>query len=138
MVYSYIAFYRYITPPVLCVKQNIGLRTLTIVNFPETHFLKNALCAKYLTDDFSRPLCAAQSLFPPVSPADPASAIVTRLMQAKLWNAPMNEKPTAIPIAPCIAEQCPSKEELVKKITAKAGIKVIEGTHPYAPPDIFA
>jgi hypothetical protein len=47
---------------------------LTIVNFPETHFLKNALCAKYLTDDFSSPLCAAQTLFPPVSPADPASA----------------------------------------------------------------
>jgi predicted metal-binding protein len=68
----------------------------------------------------------------------PASAIVTRLMQAKLWNAPMNEKPTVVHIAPCIAEQCPNKEEIMKKITAKAGIKVIEGTHPFAPSDIFA
>lgn len=68
----------------------------------------------------------------------PAPAIVTRLMQVKLWNAPMNEKPTVIHIAPCIAEQCPHKEEIIKKITAKAGIRVIEGTHPYVPQDIFA
>jgi predicted metal-binding protein len=63
---------------------------------------------------------------------------VTRLMQVKLWNAPMNEKPTVIHIAPCIAEQCPHKEEIIQKITAKAGIRVIEGTHPYVPKDIFA
>jgi predicted metal-binding protein len=68
----------------------------------------------------------------------PAPAIVTRLMQVKLWNAPMNEKPTVIHIAPCIAEQCPHKEEIIQKITAKAGIRVIEGTHPYFPKDIFA
>jgi predicted metal-binding protein len=50
----------------------------------------------------------------------------------------MNEKPTVIHIAPCIAEQCPYKAEIIRKITAKAGIRVIEGTHPYVPQDIFA
>ncbi|HBI14105.1 MAG TPA: metal-binding protein [Desulfobulbaceae bacterium] len=68
----------------------------------------------------------------------PAPAIVTRLMQVKLWNAPMNEKPTVIHIAPCIVEQCPYKDEIIRKITAKSGIRVIEGTHPYVPTNIFA
>ena len=68
----------------------------------------------------------------------PAPAIVTRLMQVKLWNAPMNEKPTVIHIAPCVAEQCPHKAGIIKKITDKAGIRDIEGTHPYVPADIFA
>ncbi|MDW7771482.1 MAG: CGGC domain-containing protein [Desulfobulbaceae bacterium] len=68
----------------------------------------------------------------------PAPAIITRLMQVKLWNAPMNEKPTVIHIAPCVAEQCPYKDEIIRKIAAKSAIRVIEGTHPYVPTDIFA
>lgn len=68
----------------------------------------------------------------------PASSIVTRLAQVKLWNAPMDVKPTAIHIAPCIAEQCPHKQDLMAKIRAKAGIPVLEGTHPFVPQDIFA
>ncbi len=68
----------------------------------------------------------------------PGSAIVTRLAQVKLWNAPMQEKPTKIHIAPCIVDHCPHKDVLVQKIRAKSGIDVIEGTHPYLPSDIFA
>lgn len=68
----------------------------------------------------------------------PGPAIVTRLAQVKLWNAPMQEKPTVIHIAPCIAEQCPYKDSIMAKINAKAGIRVIEGTHPFVPSDIFA
>ena len=68
----------------------------------------------------------------------PGSAIVTRLAQVKLWNAPMQEKPTKIHIAPCIVDNCPYKDTLVQKIRAKAGIDVVEGGHPFAPSDIFA
>jgi len=68
----------------------------------------------------------------------PAPAIVTRLAQLKLWNAPMNEQPTAIHIGPCVTDHCPHAVTIIKKIKAKAGIPVIEGTHPYIPADIFA
>ncbi|MBF0102325.1 MAG: CGGC domain-containing protein [Desulfobacterales bacterium] len=68
----------------------------------------------------------------------PGVAIVTRLAQINLWNKPMNEKPTKIHIAPCIMDHCPNKETLLTKIKAKAGIEVIEGTHPYKPEKIFA
>ncbi len=68
----------------------------------------------------------------------PGATIVTRLAQVNLWNKPMNEIPTKIHIAPCITDHCPHSEILIKKIKAKAGIEVIEGTHPYKPNDIFA
>jgi len=68
----------------------------------------------------------------------PGATIVTRLAQVKLWNAPMNEKPTKVHIAACLVDHCPYKDTIVGKIKAKAGVEVIEGTHPYKPADIFA
>ncbi|THB67857.1 MAG: CGGC domain-containing protein [Desulfovibrio sp.] len=68
----------------------------------------------------------------------PGQGVVVRLAQFKLWNAPMEEKPTAIHVAPCIVQHCPHKDTLIKKIEAKAGVPVVEGTHPYLPADIFA
>lgn len=68
----------------------------------------------------------------------PGATIVTRLAQVKLWNAPLEEKPTKIHLGPCITDHCPYKETIVNKIKAKSGIDVIEGTHPYMPSDIFA
>lgn len=68
----------------------------------------------------------------------PGAGIVTRLAQVKLWNAPMGEKPTKIHIAPCIFQHCPHKDDMIRKIKAKAGVEVIEGTHPYMPENIFA
>ena len=67
----------------------------------------------------------------------PGATIVTRLAQVKLWNMPLEEKPTKIHIGPCITDHCPHKETIISKIKAKAGIDVVEGTHPYAPKDIF-
>ncbi len=64
--------------------------------------------------------------------------MVTRLAQAKLWNAPLNERPTAVHVAPCILDHCPHSQTLLAKIKAKAGIPVVEGTHPYLPANIFA
>ncbi|OQX27192.1 MAG: metal-binding protein [Desulfobacteraceae bacterium IS3] len=68
----------------------------------------------------------------------PGAGIVTRLAQINLWNKPMGEKPTKVHIAPCIVDHCPHKEPIMKKIKAKAGVEVIEGTHPYKPENIFA
>ena len=67
----------------------------------------------------------------------PGVAIVTRMAQFKLWNAPMEEKPTKVHIAPCIVDHCPHKETLIAKIKAKAGVEVIEGTHPFKPDNIL-
>lgn len=68
----------------------------------------------------------------------PGATIVTRLAQVSLWNKPMNEKPTKVHIAPCIIDHCPHKDTIITKIKAKAGVEVVEGTHPYIPNDIFA
>lgn len=68
----------------------------------------------------------------------PGATIVTRLAQVSLWNKPMNEKPTKVHIAPCIIDHCPHKDTIIAKIKAKAGVEVVEGTHPYIPNDIFA
>ncbi len=67
----------------------------------------------------------------------PGGAVVTRMVQLKLWNTPMNEQPTKIHIAPCILSGCPYKDELIDTIRSKAGIEVIEGTHPYKPEMVF-
>ncbi len=67
----------------------------------------------------------------------PGGAVVSRLVQLKLWNAPLNEQPTKIHIAPCILNGCPHKETLMETIKSKAGIEVIEGTHPYKPDVVF-
>src|SRR4030042_6792833 len=63
----------------------------------------------------------------------PGATIVTRLAQINLWNKPMNEKVTKVHIGPCIVDHCPYSETIIKKIKAKAGVEVIEGTHPYKP-----
>ncbi len=68
----------------------------------------------------------------------PGATIVTRLAQVNLWNKPMNEKITKVHIAPCITDHCPHKDTIISKIKAKAGVDVIEGTHPYKPDNIFA
>lgn len=68
----------------------------------------------------------------------PGAGIVTRLAQVKLWNGPLNEKPTQIHLGPCLVDHCPHAETIIKKIRAKAGIPVIEGAHPYLPNDVFA
>lgn len=41
-------------------------------------------------------------------------------------------------MATCLFDHCPHKEVIIKKIKAKAGVGVIEGTHPYRPDNIYA
>jgi predicted metal-binding protein len=68
----------------------------------------------------------------------PGAGIVPRLAQMALWNRPMGEVPTKVHIAPCVRDHCPHSEVLIKKITAKAGVEVILGAHPYLPDKVFA
>ncbi len=68
----------------------------------------------------------------------PGDTVVTRLAQVALWNGPMGEEVTHNHVAPCIVDHCPDKDTLIGKLKAKAGIPVIERTHPYKPEDIFA
>ena len=68
----------------------------------------------------------------------PGASIVPRLAQMNLWNKPMNEKVTMVHIAACLIDHCPHKETIVNKIKARAGVEVIEGSHPYIPQDVFA
>lgn len=68
----------------------------------------------------------------------PGATVVTRLAQVNLWNKPMDEKITKVHVAACITDHCPHKEVLIGKIKAKAGVEVIEGSHPYKPENIFA
>jgi len=68
----------------------------------------------------------------------PGSMIVTRMAQFGLWNCKLGEKPTKVHIANCIVEHCPYKDVIIQKIKAKAGVEVIEGSHPYIPNNIFA
>ncbi|MDD4730722.1 MAG: CGGC domain-containing protein [Desulfovibrio sp.] len=67
----------------------------------------------------------------------PGQAIVMRLAQMQLWNAPMKETPTHLHVAPCLDLHCPQADIIKKKIVKTAGIPVILGTHPYLPKDIF-
>ncbi|MBU2488168.1 MAG: CGGC domain-containing protein [Proteobacteria bacterium] len=68
----------------------------------------------------------------------PGAGIVPRLAQVKLWNAPMGEIPTKVHVATCLVDHCIHKETLIKKIRAKAGVEVVEGSHPYRPDNIYA
>jgi predicted metal-binding protein len=68
----------------------------------------------------------------------PGATIVTRLAQVNLWNKPMDERPTKVHVAPCILDHCPHADVIINKIVYKAGIEVVEGTHPFMPNDIFA
>lgn len=68
----------------------------------------------------------------------PGASIVPRLAQMNLWNKPMNEKVTKVHIAVCLTDHCPHKEAIINKIKAKAGVEVIEGSHPYIPQNVFA
>lgn len=68
----------------------------------------------------------------------PGVGVVIRLAQLNLWNKAVNETITKVHIATCLFDNCPYKEILTKKIKAKAGVEVVEGTHQYRPNDIFA
>jgi predicted metal-binding protein len=68
----------------------------------------------------------------------PGAGIVPRLAQVSLWNKPMGVGVDKVHVAACIMDHCPYKDTLLSKIKAKAGVEVIEGSHPYVPQNIYA
>lgn len=68
----------------------------------------------------------------------PGAAIVPRLAQMKLWNKPLGVGVDKVHVAVCLTDHCPYKDDIIKKIKKKAGVEVIEGTHPYIPENVYA
>jgi predicted metal-binding protein len=66
-----------------------------------------------------------------------ANRVVCSLALLKLQLAAFNEKPDVVHIGTCIMKFCKRKDDLIAAIKEKAGVEVIEGTHPYTPPTIF-
>jgi len=67
----------------------------------------------------------------------PGTSPALRLVGLKTWMAPMQESIDAVHIGTCLLDNCPHKDEIMKKVKAKAGVDVIEGTHPYRPETVF-
>jgi predicted metal-binding protein len=63
--------------------------------------------------------------------------VLGHLAILKLQLKALGEKVDVIHIGSCIMKFCPKKEDLIAAIKEKAGVEVIEGTHPYSPPSIF-
>jgi len=49
----------------------------------------------------------------------------------------MGESIDAVHIGTCLLDNCPYKDTIIEKVKAKAGVDVIEGTHPYRPVQVF-
>jgi predicted metal-binding protein len=63
--------------------------------------------------------------------------IVCSMALLKMQLAALNEQVDAVHIGTCIMKFCKRKDDLIAAVKEKAGVEVIEGTHPYAPPTIF-
>jgi predicted metal-binding protein len=54
------------------------------------------------------------------------------------WLTPMGEKVDVLHLGTCVKNHCQYKVVLVQAVKAKAGVEVVEGSHPYVPQNIFA
>lgn len=68
----------------------------------------------------------------------PATSPVLRMVQLRDWMAPMGESVDVLHLGTCIRNHCEYKDALVDAVRRKAGIPVVEGSHPYVPIDVFA
>ena len=67
----------------------------------------------------------------------PGTSPVLRLVGLKTWMGPFGETIDKIHIGTCLLDNCPYKDTIIEKVKAKAGVEVIEGTHPYKPVQVF-
>lgn len=67
----------------------------------------------------------------------PATSPVLRMKQLQSWMTPMGEKVDVLHTGTCLKNHCAYKDALMKSVLAKAGVDVIEGTHPYVPMNVF-
>jgi len=67
----------------------------------------------------------------------PATSPVLRMVQLRDWMTPMGEKVDVVHLGTCIKNHCAYKDQLMQVVQAKAGIEVVEGSHPYVPMNVF-
>ncbi|MFP3869706.1 MAG: CGGC domain-containing protein [Syntrophobacteria bacterium] len=67
----------------------------------------------------------------------PGTSPVLRLVALKTWMDLMGESIDSLHIGTCLLDNCPYKDEIIRKVKAKAGVDVIEGSHPYRPEKVF-
>ncbi|QER41209.1 CGGC domain-containing protein [Thermodesulfobacterium sp. TA1] len=63
--------------------------------------------------------------------------VICSLMLLKIQLNALKEKVDSVHVGTCIMKFCKRKDDLISAIKEKAGVEVIEGTHPYAPLSIF-
>ncbi len=63
--------------------------------------------------------------------------IVCSMALLKMQLSALDEQIDAVHIGTCIMKFCKRKDDLISAVQDKAGVEVIEGTHPYAPPTVF-
>jgi len=63
--------------------------------------------------------------------------VIPSLGLLKIQLDALNEKPDVVHVGTCIMKFCKRKDDLIEAIKEKAGVEVVEGSHPYAPPTIF-
>jgi predicted metal-binding protein len=67
----------------------------------------------------------------------PATSPVLRMVQLRDWMAPMGEKVDVLHLGTCIKNHCAYKDSLAEIVQKKAGIPVVEGSHPYVPENVY-
>ena len=67
----------------------------------------------------------------------PATSPVLRMVQLRDWMAGMGEKVDALHAGTCVMNHCPYKDELLATVKKKAGIEIVEGSHPYVPQNVY-
>jgi len=68
----------------------------------------------------------------------PATSPVLRMKQLHGWMTPMGERVDVLHLGTCVKNHCHYKDKLLAAVRAKAGVDVVDGTHPYVPMDVFA
>ena len=68
----------------------------------------------------------------------PATSPVLRMVQLRDWMRTMGEKVDVLHLGTCVKNHCEYKDKLIQAVQNKAGVPVIDGSHPYLPQDIFA
>lgn len=67
----------------------------------------------------------------------PATSPVLRMKHLHDWMTPMGERVDVLHLGTCIKNHCAYKETLLEAVNKKAGVEVVEGSHPYVPMNVF-
>ncbi len=63
--------------------------------------------------------------------------IVCSMAHLKMHLASLNEPVDVVHMGTCIMKFCKRQDDLIEAVQQKAGVEVVQGTHPYSPPSVF-